>query len=139
MNAPCRIALGIDLTEVARIATAVDRWGERFLNRVFLPGEVRRRRHPAAFAQHVAGLFAAKEAAMKALGTGWRADVRFRDIVVGKDPLGKPTLRFEGAAARRASSLGVASAEVTITHTSTFAAACVALVLPSIDQMPRAR
>jgi holo-[acyl-carrier protein] synthase len=127
--APCRIALGMDLTEVPRIAAAIERWGERFLARVFSDGELRRRRQPAAFAQHVAGLFAAKEAAMKALGTGWRADVRFCDIILGKDPLGKPTLRFAGAAARRARSLGVASAEVTISHTDTLAAACVALVL----------
>lgn len=122
------ILLGLDLTEVPRIARVLDRFGERFLTRVFNPGEMSRRRvHRAAFAQHVAGRFAAKEAAMKALGLGWRG-LAFREIVIGRDPRGKPTLRFEGRARARAEELVVTSAEVTITHTRDLAAAAVALV-----------
>ena len=118
----------MDLAEVPRIAAALERWGERFLSRVFTEGEIsRRRKHPSAFAQHIAGRFAAKEAAMKALGTGWRG-LRFRDIVVGREPSGKPVLRFEGRAKSRAESMGVFQAEVTITHTGTMAAAVVALL-----------
>jgi holo-[acyl-carrier protein] synthase len=121
------LLLGIDLTEVGRVADLLDRWGERFLERVFLPGEILRgRRHPRAFAEHVAGRFAAKEAAMKALGTGWRG-VAFKEIVVGRESSGKPRLEFRGRARERARALRVVGTEVSITHTKTMAAAVVAL------------
>ncbi len=122
------VLIGIDLAEVERVAGVLARRGERFLERVFLPGEINRgRRHPRAFAEHVAGRFAAKEAAMKALGTGWRG-LSFREIAIGREPGGKPLLVFHGRALERARRLGVVSAEVSITHTSTTAAAAVALV-----------
>ena len=125
---PFRIRLGLDLVEVDRIEAAVRRWGDTFLDRLFVEGELRRQRaHPAAFAQHVAGRFAAKEAAMKALGTGIRG-VAFREIEVRRDPSGKPSLRFEGRARRRAEALGVEDSELTITHTDRTAAAAVVLV-----------
>jgi len=125
---PFTVRLGLDLAEVDRISRAVERWGETFLERVFNAGEIdRRRRHPAAFAQHVAGRFAAKEAAMKALGTGFRG-LSFREIVVGREASGKPTLRFQGRAIRLAEKLGVESVELTITHTERTAAAAVLLV-----------
>jgi holo-[acyl-carrier protein] synthase len=122
------VLLGLDLTPVPRVAGLLDRWGERFLMRVFSPGELNRaRRHPRAFAEHVAGRFAAKEAAMKALGTGWRG-ISFREISVRRDPRGKPRMEFHGRALERAKGLRVLSVEVTITHTDELAAACVALV-----------
>jgi holo-[acyl-carrier protein] synthase len=121
------LLLGIDLTEVSRVADLLDRWGDRFLERVFQPGEIlRRRRHPRAFAEHVAGRFAAKEAAMKALGTGWRG-VAFKEIVVGREPSGKPRLEFRGRALERARALKVVRTEVSITHAKTMAAAVVGL------------
>ena len=121
------LLLGIDLTEVGRVAELLSRWGERFLGRVFQPGEIlRRRRHPRAFAEHVAGRFAAKEAAMKALGTGWRG-IAFKEIVVGRESSGKPRLEFRGRALERARALKVVRTEVSITHTATMAAAVVAL------------
>lgn len=121
------LLLGIDLTEVPRVTGLLEKWGERFLSRVFAPGElVRARRVPRAFAEHVAGRFAAKEAAMKALGTGWRG-LTFKEIVVSREPSGKPALQFRGRALARARSLGVESAELSITHTATMAAAVVAL------------
>ncbi|MFN2386539.1 MAG: holo-ACP synthase [Thermoanaerobaculia bacterium] len=130
------LLLGIDLTEVARVAKALDRWNGKFLDRVFEPGEIsRRRRHPRAFAEHVAGRFAAKEAAMKALGTGWRG-VAFREIVIEREPSGKPRLRLQGRALRRAQALGVTAAEISITHTPSMAAAVVAL--QTSDAPPRA-
>ncbi len=123
------ILLGLDLTEVARVTELLERWGDRFLQRVFLPGEVLRgRRHPRAFAEHVAGRFAAKEAAMKALGTGWRG-VAFKEIFVGRERGGKPRLEFRGRALERARALRVLKAEVSITHTATIAAAVVALMV----------
>ena len=123
-----KVLLGLDLTEVDRVAGVLERWGDRFVRRVFRPGELSRsRRHPRARAEHVAGRFAAKEAAMKALGTGWRG-LAFRDVEIGRDPRGKPTLSFHGRALDRSRELRVASTEVSITHTGTIAAAVVALV-----------
>jgi holo-[acyl-carrier protein] synthase len=123
-----KVLLGLDLTEVDRVAGVLERWGDRFVHRVFRPGELSwSRRHPRARAEHVAGRFAAKEAAMKALGTGWRG-LAFRDVEVGRDPRGKPTLSFHGRALDRSRELRVASTEVSITHTRTMAAAVVALL-----------
>ena len=121
------ILVGLDLTPVGRVAAALDRWGERFLAKVFVAGELTRRRHARAFAEHVAGRFAAKEAAMKALGTGWRG-VGFREIAVARLPTGKPRLDFRGRALARARQLGVRASEVSITHTADLAAAVVVLV-----------
>jgi holo-[acyl-carrier protein] synthase len=123
-----KVLLGLDLAEVDRVAGVLERWGDRFVRRVFRPGELSRsRRHPRARAEHVAGRFAAKEAAMKALGTGWRG-LAFKDVEVGRDPRGKPTLSFHGRALDRSRELRVASTEVSITHTRTMAAAVVALL-----------
>jgi len=122
------LLLGLDLTEVDRVARVLSRHRERFLERVFREGEIRsQRRHPRAFAEHVAGRFAAKEAAMKALGLGWRG-LAFRDIEVGRDARGKPLLSFHGKALDRARALNVRSCEVTITHGRDIAAAVVALL-----------
>jgi holo-[acyl-carrier protein] synthase len=127
------LLLGLDLTEVERVAGVLERHGERFLDRVFLPGEIRTaRRHPRAFAEHVAGRFAAKEAAMKALGLGWRG-LAFREIEVGRDARGKPRLAFHGRALERARALDVRLAEVSITHGRDVAAAVVALVTRGTD------
>ncbi len=123
-----KLLLGLDLTEVDRVAALLDRWGDRFVKRVFLPGEISpRRRHPRARAQHVAGRFAAKEAAMKALGTGTRG-IAFREIEVKPDLRGKPTLTLHGRALERARRLHVRSMEVSITHGKTTAAAVVAFL-----------
>jgi holo-[acyl-carrier protein] synthase len=131
MPAGIGLLLGLDLTEIDRVAGVLERHGERFLARIFRDGEIRRtRRHPRAFAEHVAGRFAAKEAAMKALGTGWRG-LAFRDIEIGRDPRGKPILSFHGKALVRARLLKVRSAEVTITHGRDIAAAVVALLTRS--------
>ena len=122
------ILVGLDLTPVPRVAEVLERFRERFLARIFVEGEIqRRRRHPRAFAEHVAGRFAAKEAAMKALGTGWRG-VAFREIAIRRSASGKPVLELTGRAAARARVLGVVESEVSITHTADLAAAVVVLV-----------
>jgi holo-[acyl-carrier protein] synthase len=123
------LGLGIDLCEVDRIARAVERHGSRFLDRLFREGEVRRSPSSPAFAEHVAGLFAAKEAAMKALGTGMRG-IAFREISVVRRPGGPPQLALHGRAAARGEFLGTAAAHVTITHTKELAAAVVLLLGP---------
>jgi holo-[acyl-carrier protein] synthase len=123
------LGLGIDLCEVDRIARALERHGSRFLVRLFREGEVRRPPSSPAFAVHVAGLFAAKEAAMKALGTGMRG-VAFREISVVRRPGGPPQLALHARAAARGELLGAAAAHVTITHTKELAAAVVLLLGP---------
>ncbi len=129
MPGPVGLLLGLDLTEIDRVAGVLERHGERFLARVFREGEIRReRRHPRAFAEHVAGRFAAKEAAMKALGLGWRG-LAFRDIEVGRDPRGQAARRpFTARRSCARARSKVLSAEVTITHGRDIAAAVVALL-----------
>jgi holo-[acyl-carrier protein] synthase len=123
------VGIGIDVCEIPRVAAAIRRHGARFAERLFRPGEVRRPPASPAYAEHVAGLFAAKEAAMKALGTGMRG-VAFREISVVRRPGGPPQLALHGRAAARGELLGAAAAHVTITHSKELAAAVVLLLGP---------
>ena len=121
------IGLGLDATEIPRIATLIERYGERFINRLFTEGEVAycsRRRTPAI---HFAARFAAKEAGMKALGTGHTQEVLWRDLEVVRRG-GPPQLRFHGGAARRFAAMGARSSLLTITHTDALALAQVLLI-----------
>jgi holo-[acyl-carrier protein] synthase len=119
------VGLGIDITEINRIEAAIARHGRPFLERIFTPSEIaycERHRHHA---ERFAGRFAAKEAAMKALGTGWRCGVRWVDIEVVREPSGKPTLKLSGASREIADRLGVQSIALTITHSGNTALALV--------------
>jgi holo-[acyl-carrier protein] synthase len=121
------IGIGLDATEIDRIEAAVARFGDRFLRRVFTEGEIAyatRRRNPAP---HLAGRFAAKEAAMKALGTGHSQGVLWRDIEVVRVS-GPPQLRFHGGAARRFERMKAGGSLLTITHSQTLAIAQVMLL-----------
>jgi holo-[acyl-carrier protein] synthase len=121
------LGLGFDTTDIPRIAAAVERYGERFLRRVFTDGEIAyctRRRNPAP---HLAGRFAAKEAAMKALGTGHSRGVLWKDIEVVRE-FGPPQLRLHGGAAARADRMHVRSSLLTITHSEALAMAQVLLL-----------
>lgn len=121
------IGIGMDATEIDRIEAATARFGERFLRRVFTDGEIayaQRRRNPAP---HLAGRFAAKEAAMKALGTGHSQGVLWRDIEVVRGG-GPPQLRFHGGAARRFERMKATGSLLTITHSETLAIAQVMLL-----------
>src|SRR3954468_11400430 len=112
---PNIIGLGLDATDIDRIADTIERYGDRFLKRIFSDGEIAyatRRRVPAI---HFAGRFAAKEAAMKALGTGHSQGVLWRDVEVVRGG-GPPQLRLHGGAARRFSAIGGQSTLLTITH-----------------------
>lgn len=121
------IGLGLDTTDIPRVAKVFDRFGERFLRRIFTDGEIAycmRRRDPLP---SLAGRFAVKEAAMKALGTGRSRGVLWKDIEVVRVG-GPPQLRFHGGAATRANELSVAKALVTITHSESLAMAQVILL-----------
>jgi holo-[acyl-carrier protein] synthase len=121
------IGLGFDATDIPRIAQAVDRYGDRFLHRVFTEGEIAyctRRRNPVP---HLAARFAAKEAGMKALGTGHSRGVLWKDLEVVRVS-GPPQLRLHGGAAARAERIGVQSSLLTLTHSEALAMAQVLLL-----------
>lgn len=124
---PDIIGLGLDSTDIDRVEEIIERWGERFIRRIFTEGEIaycQRRQCPAI---HFAGRFAAKEATMKALGTGYSHEVWWRDIEVVRVG-GPPRLQLRGGAARRFEAMGGGSALLTITHSETVALAQVLLL-----------
>jgi holo-[acyl-carrier protein] synthase len=121
------LGLGFDATDIPRIGTTFERYGDRFLRRVFTDGEIAYctlRRNPVP---HLAGRFAAKEAAMKALGTGHSRGVLWKDIEVVRLS-GPPQLRLHGGAAVRADRMRVRSSLLTITHSEALAMAQVLLL-----------
>ena len=119
------VGLGVDITEVDRIAAAIARYGRAFLQRIFTSSEIAYCEKHRNRAERFAGRFAAKEAAMKALGTGWARGVRWVDIEVVREPSGKPTLKLSGASREIADRLGVKSIALTITHSGNTALAQV--------------
>ena len=121
------VGTGIDIAEVPRIAQALNRHGERFLHRVYTEGEINYCDSKANRIERYAARFAAKEAAMKALGTGWNHGVRWRDIEVSRLPGGRPTIKFHGKAAEFAARLGMTNVALSISHTSEQAIAQVIL------------
>jgi holo-[acyl-carrier protein] synthase len=119
------VGLGLDIAEVDRIEAAIGRRGAAFLERLYTPSEVAYcESHKDKFERYAAR-FAAKEAAMKALGTGWSRGVRWRDIEVAREPSGKPTLRLEGVARQIAQRMGVKNISLSITHSGNLALAQV--------------
>jgi holo-[acyl-carrier protein] synthase len=121
------VGLGFDATDIGRIAATLERYGDRFRHRIFTSGEIAycmRRRTPAI---NFAGRFAAKEAAMKALGTGRSRGVLWRDIEVVRHG-GPPQLRFHGGAGRRLEAIGGRSSLLTITHSTDLAMAQVIIL-----------
>jgi holo-[acyl-carrier protein] synthase len=119
------VGLGLDIAEVDRIEAAIRRHGTPFLERLYTPSELAYcERYKDKFERYAAR-FAAKEAVMKALGTGWSRGVRWRDIEVEREPSGKPTIRLEGVAAQIAQRMGVRNISLSITHSGNLALAQV--------------
>jgi holo-[acyl-carrier protein] synthase len=121
------LGTGVDICEVPRIEAAIARHGRRFLERVYTEREIAYAESKANRYERYAARFAAKEAGMKALGTGWRGGIAWRDFEVANLPSGRPTLRFHGKAAEIAAKLGVAQVALSITHTKDQALAMVIL------------
>src|ERR1700739_2236805 len=121
------VGTGIDIAEVPRIREAIERHGERFLNRIFTEGEIRYCESKANRVERYAARFAAKEAGMKAIGTGWNHGVRWRDIEVARKPGSRPTLLLHGRAAEFAVKLGATNFVLSLTHTAEQAMAQVIL------------
>jgi holo-[acyl-carrier protein] synthase len=119
------VGIGVDITEIDRIEAAITRHGAPFLTRIYTPRESAYcERHKNKFERYAAR-FAAKEAAMKALGTGWRLGVRWRDIEVANAPSGRPTLNLAGVAGELAAHMGVKNISLSITHSGNIAFAQV--------------
>jgi holo-[acyl-carrier protein] synthase len=122
------VGSGIDICEVDRIRTAIQSsYGRRFLERVFTELEIAYAESKANKFERYAARFAAKEAGMKALGTGWRGGLGWRDLEVANLPSGRPTLRLSGKAAEIAERLGVRQISLSLTHTAAQALAIVIL------------
>jgi holo-[acyl-carrier protein] synthase len=119
------IGHGVDLVEVERIRSALDRHGERFANRIYTQGEQSQAGTGPLRVQFLAGRFAAKEAVMKALGTGWARGVSWTDIEVRRLPSGKPEITLQGKCREIADGLGISRWDISITHTDAHAAASV--------------
>ncbi len=122
--------IGVDLAQIARMRRAVERWDERFLRRVFTDAEIaycRERRDPVP---HLAARFAAKEAALKALGTGLALGIRWREVEVRRERGQPPTLALTGRCRELALARGAGVALVSLTHDGDYALAQVVLVAP---------
>jgi holo-[acyl-carrier protein] synthase len=121
------VGTGVDITEVGRVAEAVERFGDRFLRRVFTPLEIEYCCSKRNKAERLAARFAAKEAAMKALGTGLRHGVTWQQVEVRRVPGSRPMIVFSGAAAQHAARLGAKHVSLSISHSAEQAIAMVIL------------
>jgi holo-[acyl-carrier protein] synthase len=121
------LGTGVDLAEVHRIRASIERFGERFVRRIYTAAEIAYVERKANRYERYAARFAAKEAGMKAIGTGWKHGVTWQDFEVANLPSGKPTLRFHGVAAQIADGVGVRNVSLSLTHTSELGMAHVIL------------
>jgi holo-[acyl-carrier protein] synthase len=121
------VGTGIDIAEVPRVRQAIERFGDRFLQRIFTPSEISYCDSKANRIERYAARFAAKEAAMKALGTGWNHGVRWRDCEVVRPRGQRPTMVFHGKAGEFAARLGVKNSALSLSHTAEQAIAQVIL------------
>jgi len=121
------VGTGIDIIEVPRVAAAIERFGDRFLRRIYTPGEIKYCQSKRNAVERFAARFAAKEAALKAIGTGLRKGVAWIQVEVRREPSGRPTLNFSGAAAAHANALGMKRVSLSISHTAQLAIAKVIL------------
>ncbi|HEU4415006.1 MAG TPA: holo-ACP synthase [Candidatus Angelobacter sp.] len=121
------VGTGVDITEVLRIKAAVARFGDRFLRRVFTSAEAAYCLAKPNAAERLAARFAAKEAALKAIGTGLRHGITWRDVEVVRVPGQRPTISFHGKAAQFADRLGSKRAHLSLSHTAEHAIAYVIL------------
>ena len=121
------VGTGIDIAEVPRIEASIARFGNRFLHRIFTEAEIRYCESKTNRVERYAARFAAKEAAMKAIGTGWNHGVTWRDVEVCRQPGRRPTIAFHGKAAEFAAKLGAVHIALSLSHTREYAIAQVIL------------
>jgi len=121
------VGLGTDLTEIHRIEKSIERFGQRFLDRVYTAGEIEYCMGKKSFGESFAARFAAKEAGAKALGTGISHGVSWREFEVRRERSGKPVLHLSGRAAELGKELGVVRISLSLTHTKGMAMAVVVM------------
>jgi holo-[acyl-carrier protein] synthase len=121
------IGIGVDVIECSRIQHSIERFGDRFLRRVFTDGEIEYSMSMKFPERHLAARFAGKEAVAKAFGTGIGKAMGWRNIDIRKKESGEPFLIFSGPAKAFAAERGVASALITLSHTEDYAVACAVL------------
>ncbi|WP_446742753.1 holo-ACP synthase [Silvibacterium acidisoli] len=121
------VGTGVDLIEIDRIAESIERYGDRFLRRIYTPGEIAYCQRKKEAAESFAARFAAKEAGAKALGTGIQHGVSWKEIEVRRERGQRPTLHFSGRAAEIAASLAVVNISLSLTHNNSAAMALVHL------------
>ncbi len=117
------LGIGTDITECLRIARMIERYGELFIDRVYTQEEIRYCQNRKQSTQHYAGRWAGKEAVLKALGTGWVAGIRWRDIEIRNEPGGRPIVAVRGAMSDVVERLGVGRVLISISHCRTHATA----------------
>lgn len=122
------IGIGTDITECLRIARMIERHGELFIDRVYTPDEIKYCQSRKQATQHYTGRWAAKEAILKALGTGWRRGISWRDIEVRNEPGGKPVVAVRGGVKEVIERLGITEIHVTISHCRSHATATAVAV-----------
>ena len=128
------LTTGVDFIEIDRVAGVLNRYGDRFLRRIFTPKEIA---YCRGRAPNLAARFAAKEAVMKALGTGFRG-VSWRDVEVVRAPSGAPSARLHGRARRRAERLGVTEIAISLSHSRGFAMVVAVAVRPDTSESSQA-
>ena len=117
------IGIGTDITECLRIARMIERHGDLFINRVYTDEEIRYCQNRKQATQHYTGRWAAKEAILKALGTGWVRGISWRDIEIRNEPGGRPVVAVRGGTKEVVERLGVAKLLISISHCHTHATA----------------
>ena len=110
------LGIGTDITECLRIAQMIERHAEYFIDRVYTPEEIRYCRNRKQATQHFTGRWAAKEAVLKALGTGWRRGISWHDVEVCNEPGGRPVIVLRGGAREVARELGITRVHISISH-----------------------
>ena len=122
------IGIGTDITECLRIARMIERHGELFINRIYTPEEIKYCQSRKQATQHFAGRWAAKEAILKALGTGWQRGISWRDIEIRNEPGGKPIVAVRGGVKDVVEELGIAEIQISISHCRSHATALAVAV-----------
>lgn len=133
------LGIGTDIVECLRIAQMIERHGELFINRVYTPQEIRYCQSRKQATQHFAGRWAAKEAILKALGTGWRRGISWRDIEVRNDPMGRPVVGLRGGARDIVEQRGIREMLVSISHCRSHATAYALALGGQAPQLPEAQ
>lgn len=133
------LGIGTDIVECLRIAQMIERHGELFINRVYTPHEIRYCQSRKQATQHFAGRWAAKEAILKALGTGWRRGISWRDIEVRNDQSGRPVVGLRGGARDIVEQRGIREMLVSISHCRSHATAYALALGGQAPQLPEAQ